>query len=105
MQARRKADHDAAVAAWLVKQREFYDQAEDDVLEAGRALRQQLAELDDEVETRLAALEDPTQAIAMCRQDVTACWAAVEGLEERRVARAEDFKAFLTELENRRCEE
>lgn len=105
MQARRKAEHDGAVAGWLVRQREFYDQAEDDVLEAGRALRQHLAELDDAVEERMAALEDPTQAIAMCSSDVAACWTAVEGLERRRVAHAEHFKAFLVELEDRRCDE
>jgi len=105
MQARRKSRHDAAVTDWHVRQREFYDQAEDLVLEAGRALRSDLASIDDRVDGVLDGLEDPARAMLMDQDAVTEQWGAVDSLEQERSGRADAFRAFLDGIEDRRCDE
>jgi hypothetical protein len=105
MQARRKSRHDDAVRDWHVKQREFYDSAEDLVLEAGRSLRADLVAIDDGVDAVLDKLEDGSDAIGRDHPHVLAVWDQVAALEAERAQRVGTFRGYLEGLEDRRCDE
>lgn len=105
MQARRKTRHDDAVRGWHVRQREFYDEAEDLVLEAGRSLRADLVAIDDNVDAALDKLEDASAAITRDHADVLSVWEQVAALEADRAQRVRTFRRYLEGLEDRRCDE
>jgi hypothetical protein len=105
MQAKRKAQHDEVITAWHIRQREFYDDAEDLVLEAGRALRSDLDALDQRIGKILSTLEDPLDAVTRDHPHVLARWEAVSGVEGERERRVEAFWQYLEGLEDRRCDE
>ena len=105
MNARRRAAHDEAEAQWDRDRKSYYAMVEDRALEAGRALRTDLAALDGRIAARLEDCSKREVLVDMQLQDVHSVLDRIMRMHADREARLGAFEGFLDSVESARASE
>ena len=105
MNAKRRVAHDKAIAAWEADRKAYYAAVEDRVLAAGRALREDLAGLEAQVQECLAAHSNKQTLLGMDEAQVRDVGARVESLDQEKDQRLAAFEDFLDGVEAARAQE